>query len=236
MAQEDSVALWQFFDPGERGCRGVGKTRIKHPGEAPRSNMRSQRFRIHDFSGCMPLQDPLLASGVWVDLSIKMRAIFSMSPKHCPWTGFAQSSSASGSAQSNSAQTGCACRALPRLAGVGDSRRVRELLDIAWGSRPHGQRTYPFYADYSQQVDRKPWGVAPPCLTTSTALYSYKADAVVTGTGLLALQGMAVSDVPALTSLSDKDKTDLAGEAMFVPNVATILLAVFLNPESPWWS
>lgn len=215
--------------------RGVAKPRVQ-----------SQRFRIHGVSGRMPLQDPLLASGVWVDLSIKMRATFGMSPLHRPWTGFAQpfctsgfaqqSSARSGSAQSSSAQSGCVLRALPRLAGVGQSSRVHELLDVAWGSRPHGQRTYPFFADYSQQVDRKPWGVTPPCLTTSTALYSYEADAVVTGTGLLVLQGMSVSDVPVLANLTDSDKTDLAGEAMFIPNLATILLAVFLNPESPWWS
>ena len=35
--------------------------------------------------------------------------------------------------------------------------------------------------------------------------------------------------------LTEQKRRECAGDSMFLPTVASVLLAVFLNPMAPWW-
>lgn len=87
--------------------------------------------------------------------------------------------------------------------------------------------------DTSQCVSRRPWGASVTCLTTCTELYSFRREGFVSGSGLLALQGIP-TEVPT-GELDSAEKANLAAEAMFAPNIASLLLGVFLNRAAPWW-
>ena len=74
-----------------------------------------------------------------------------------------------------------------------------------------------------------------PCLTTSSVFYSYEDDRVLSKEAHLILQGFPVDDL-VLTGLTPSNVGDLAGEAMSLPCLATILIAVVLNPAASWWN
>jgi hypothetical protein len=122
-----------------------------------------------------------------------------------------------------------------KCSGVSMTPRVRELINIAWASRPAADRDVTdFFADVSQDVARQPWGPLR-CLTSTAIMYSYENDRVLDTFDIMAAQGLPVcADEFALAKLSTPELRDLCGEAMFVPSVASVLLAFYLLP-GPWW-
>jgi hypothetical protein len=115
---------------------------------------------------------------------------------------------------------------------VPPSKRMREALDIAWAAGP---KTFPLYIDLSQCISRKKWGSEGFCLTTTSLIYDFEMDQVWSPKAHLALQGHPVTDL-SLEGFSQSDLKDLAGEGMFIPCVGMLMLAIFLNPHSPWWA
>ena len=164
------------------------------------------------------MQDPAGGNCRWKFHSATVRSRLGMAPSSAPWT-------------KPKGKPG------PLMSGVSKTSRALDILDVAWGSRPKAERSLPFFVDLSQCVSHRPWGTSPPCLATSTCLYDYSADGMVTSAGKLALQGWPVAETAALQAAqSETSLGDLAGEAMFLPNVASLLLAVFLSRDGPWWA
>ena len=157
--------------------------------------------------------DPL-ESGEWQAKSRKMRAEFKMSVNYAPWTGRKDNP--------------------PQLRGLPRSKRVVEAVNIAWGARPKSARTFPWWLDVSQCISRCPYGERIPCLTTSTMLYNFQEDCLVSASDNQRLQGWPVDRVP-FDCLSEAERSDIAGESMFAADVGTVLLAVFLCSSGPWW-
>jgi hypothetical protein len=115
--------------------------------------------------------------------------------------------------------------------------RIRDVLEIACASIPSHLRKQTmkdgFFVDVSQCVSRKKWGSGVKTLCTGTMLYDLGNARVCTSNQHLALQGLP-SEL-SFAGISESKKRELAGEAMFLPSMATVLLAVVLNRESPWW-
>lgn len=158
-------------------------------------------------------KDPL-DNGEWVTHSKMMRSKLSLRPGSYPWSEHASE---------------------PRLRHVPRSARVHELINVAWGSRPAPQRTFPWFADLSQCISRRPWGSSMGCLTTSSHPYDFSNDLCMNGNCKLLLQGLLVCDKPLFAGVSEAARNDLAGEGMFAPSITTITLAICLNNLAPWW-
>ncbi len=116
--------------------------------------------------------------------------------------------------------------------------RIRELLEIAYGSIHPSDRANikhnGFYVDVSQCVTRRKWGHHIKTLCTSHLLYDVPGERFCTGRDSLTLQGVPVEISSGSTS--ESKLRELAGEGMFAPSVATMMLALVLNPLSPWWA
>ena len=141
-----------------------------------------------------------------------------MSPGHQPWT------KPKGE------------RAPPQLIGVPRSVRSVDVLNIAWGSRPAKRRKFPWYCDYTQCISRKSYGPTAKCLTKTTRVYDFKRDTIILPGEAWQMQGLPTPGTAEL--LCDLEATPmfkLAGQGFFCPSIGTILLALFLNPEAPWW-
>ena len=108
------------------------------------------------------------------------------------------------------------------------------MLDLAWGSRPPGSGTLPWYCDVSQCASRSPWGSSIGCLTTSSRFYDFSRDCVINGLEAFQLQGFPATAME-FEGLSAAQLFNLSGEGMSCPCVGMVMLAVFLNPLAPWW-
>ena len=151
----------------------------------------------------------------WQDNHKVVRATLGISPSFKPWT------QAPGTP--------------PRLSGVPDSARMRDLIDIAWSSRHRKHRTLPFYCDISQCASRMKWGTELGCMTTSARIYDFGQDKVLSSFDMFLLQGLPAREMHFVEG-SHRQLYKLAGEGMFCPSVSMLMLAVRLNPLAPWWA
>lgn len=85
----------------------------------------------------------------------------------------------------------------------------------------------------SRSVARKPWGTTIRALTTSTQLFDFQRDQVMSGLEHFVLQGFP-RDID-LSHMSEAKVREMAGQAMSLPCLATILFSAFLIPDAPWW-
>ena len=154
----------------------------------------------------------------WRQHSVATRAALGLPPKSTPWSSGAQ------------------------LRGLrGDRDRRVDLLDIAFSERRNAapyateaELRSSFWANISQGVQRRPWGDLPPVLCRQSMVYSFEADAVLSGWGHLLLLGWPRSTAPRAQA-TDGDLRDLAGESYSVPIMAMLTYAVYCCPEMPWW-
>jgi len=110
--------------------------------------------------------------------------------------------------------------------------RIRDVLEVAWCSRPPSERTVDnFFCDCNQSVYREPWG-ALKTLITSSFLFDFARGSILSGRDHFLLQ--ALPSTMQLGTLSESKQRELAGEGIFVPCLATVLLAYYLNPKAPW--
>lgn len=150
----------------------------------------------------------------WKTKSLQTRSNLGMTPDAMPWD---------------------MRRPKPTYGGLPDSERMRDLLNVAWGSRRPKERSARFYADCSQCVSWKVWGTMVPCVTTSSCIYSYEQDRRLTAHDLFMLFGLP-ADALTLSDFREEQLRALIGEAMFAPNIGTLLLATFLQADAPWWN
>lgn len=124
----------------------------------------------------------------------------------------------------------------PRMLGVPDSERMRDLLDVAEADRlRRGLSSDGFYCDLSQSVRRCPWGPLRT-LTVNSAVYDFGREMVLSPLEEMALQGFPAVELASSAGLRDPSVVcSWAGQAMFVPCVAALKLAYFLNSWGPWW-
>jgi hypothetical protein len=125
----------------------------------------------------------------------------------------------------------------------------RDILDTAWGHRlkkehaeasdagrqplSHSELTQGFFADVSQSITRRAWGVEPlRTLTQSTVLYSFQHDAIVRPEHHFRFQGWGVG--LNLSRLSPTQMRSLAGEGFALPSIGTALWSAVLV-RGPWW-
>ncbi len=96
-----------------------------------------------------------------------------------------------------------------------------------------------WWTNYSQQVDREPWGDSIGCLATSTNVWDYERKRALTGLELLALHGYPVSEFAEGTAeipqVGDKDFSRLAGNGVSLPVLGSVMLSFILNSSAPWW-
>ncbi len=106
--------------------------------------------------------------------------------------------------------------------------RAKELLEIACATVSpkdrHAVMKKGFYADVSQCVSSKRWGPVVKSLCTSSLIYDVGRCRMLSGKHHLALLGFPLE--LDSESLSEPKRREMAGEAMFVPSIAIILLAI----------
>ena len=91
-----------------------------------------------------------------------------------------------------------------------------------------------YFCNTSQDHQRKPFMEGSPgALCTSTELYSYEHNAMLSGMAHLLMMGHSQDCAPPHL-FSEQQCKDLAGEGLSVPWTACLLLAAYANPYAPW--
>lgn len=86
--------------------------------------------------------------------------------------------------------------------------------------------------DLSQAVQRRPWFAGRiRAVTKSSLVYSFDEDAVISPRGYALVQGLPAS-IPE--SIRPDHLKGLAGEAMFLGNLAAVVWAVYVDRDAPW--
>ena len=134
-----------------------------------------------------------------------------------------------------------------RLQGLPKTDRVKEMVDLGYlatemafkaqGRPIHSSNIVQNLSiDVSQNCVRRPWGNLRT-FCTGSQVYLYQQDRVLIPQETLRLLGFGCDQV-ATRGLSDKEITDLAGNAMSVPSVALCQLALlhgaFCHNSMPW--
>lgn len=130
--------------------------------------------------------------------------------------------------------TAPAGRPPPSMIRVSTSARYRDVIDIAWGSRPRADRSFPFYCDLSQCVTRQKWGPSLGCQTRTSRFYDYQRDRMLTAKDMLLLQALPAADLN-FSATSAGDLFSMAGEGMTCSCISMMMLAFFLNSAGDWW-
>jgi hypothetical protein len=119
-----------------------------------------------------------------------------------------------------------------RIEGLTNARAM-DLCEIAWAARTVEELASPtFYIDISQSADRKPWGTHIRCLTSSSCIVDMHKKRILSPVHHLLLQGHPKE--AAVEILTPNMQTKLAGQGMFLPSLATILLPLLVQSRAPW--
>ena len=134
-------------------------------------------------------------------------------------------------------------------AGLPRTARIFEILDCIAivtckdaGLAPKDMNTavvqrllHGAFVDVSQSFSRRAWALRNedlPTFTTSTTLYSFSDDRVVTGREMLQMHGhsprLSVPD-----SLTEENLRELAGEGMALPSLGLVVWSLFLCKRFP---
>lgn len=112
-----------------------------------------------------------------------------------------------------------------------------DLLDVAWHSSTRGKSEKEvqevqqiLVCDISQGVERSPWHTMVPTFTTSGEYYMFGPDRLIEEPEKLSALGF---DKVNLEGLSTSEVKDLAGEAMALPSIGSILIAVIMAADFP---
>ena len=118
------------------------------------------------------------------------------------------------------------------------SARQQDLIQIAWGAQSPPRHASQYYCDVSQSVAHCPWSRGMRCLTTSSQVFSFELEGVISEIESLHLMGQPKELDWAQWKKGEKHSIVLrkaVGQSMTVPCIATCLLAYFLNPHGGWW-
>lgn len=117
------------------------------------------------------------------------------------------------------------------LRGVPNFARYHDLLDVCFLER--SGEVDGVFCDLSQAVQRRPWGAhSARALTKGSLIYSFDHDAVLTRRSATRLQGFPTN--LQTEGVSDEQLRHMAGEAVFLPNLASLLWAFWVDTEAPW--
>ena len=119
--------------------------------------------------------------------------------------------------------------------------RVTEMINVCWfklrstNTKSDSRLMRDSFCNVSQSVLRFPvsHGEAP-CFTTSSFLYSFEHDQIMSGASHLRGMGHPRSSMP-LARFSDATCRQLSGESFSVPISAVIQTSLSLNPFGSWW-
>jgi hypothetical protein len=89
------------------------------------------------------------------------------------------------------------------------------------------------WANPSQCVTRLPGGHRPSTPTTSALVYSYAADAAISGDGMLRGMGWG-RGFASQTMFSEHQLRNLSGERFSVPIISQLCFVLYINPFAPW--
>ena len=119
--------------------------------------------------------------------------------------------------------------------------RVQDHINICWwkmrstSTRSDKELMRDSFANVSQCVLRFPVSLGEaPCFTTSSYLYSFEHDRILSGASHLRGMGHPRSSMP-LSVLPDSAARQLAGESFSVPLSCVIETTLSLNPFASWW-
>ena len=166
-----------------------------------------------DSASAFPCED----DGLWEKKHEQFRSFAKIPPSSMPWT-----QPLSGTP--------------PTLQGVPNNVRYHDCINIAWAvalKREPDDRL-PLYVNFSQCASRAPWSRHIRCLTTSSKVYDFSRDKVLTVEETLLLQGIPAPDLN-LTMFNEGSLAHAVGEAMCCPCVGAIMLGFYLNRFAPWW-
>ena len=150
-----------------------------------------------------------LATGSWVEKHKQLRIEFGHTASYQPWRRICSDGG---------------------FQNISQSQRQSDLLELAWMCRSKKKRTVPWYIDLSQSADRRSWSSQPHCLATSTILYSYGLQRLLTSSELMVMQGYDPSSVSGLETVSNQQRRHATGEGMALPCIGSIMLALALSP------
>ena len=130
-----------------------------------------------------------------------------------------------------------------QLHGIPDIPRVHDLLNACFAFQRRANPStstqtlvQDLFVDWSQGVQRKPWSRGcPRTLTTSTCLYSFEKDVVLSGVNMLQLMGWSTQRVLCASHASDHQIKVLAGEAYSLPWCTLLHAILYNNPYGEWW-
>ena len=106
--------------------------------------------------------------------------------------------------------------------------RPTDVVNLAWATCAR----VPLFADVSQSACRHPWSQQVRSMVSASLLYSFEADRVLVGQEHLYLLGFKQ---PVRTAtLSQAQLRHLAGEAMGIPCVTLVVLAVVSSLPHLW--
>ena len=106
--------------------------------------------------------------------------------------------------------------------------RTRDLVDLAFASQPsvHGLKSPHFFVDLSQGAERAPWSTHVRSIVQHSLIYSYKADRTLCPEEMLRLLGFDDHRLQFKIGLSAGQLRSMAGQAMAVPSIGLVLVAV----------
>ena len=129
----------------------------------------------------------------------------------------------------------------PVYAGCPRVERVQDVINVCWYKLRQKSKwssdklRESSFCNISQCVSRLPCSErCSPCFTSSSVLYSYKHDSVMTGASQLRGMGHGRETMPMLL-FDDNVCRNLAGDSFSVPIASIITTACTLNPFASWW-
>ena len=134
---------------------------------------------------------------------------------------------------------GFACS--PAVCWLPPGARVRDCINVCWFKlRQKSQKSSKdlaasSFCNISQCVSRLPCSeTCSPCFTSSSVVYSYAHDTVITGACQLRGMGHSRASMP-MGSFDDGTCRNLAGDSFSVPIASLLTTACALNPFASWW-
>lgn len=155
----------------------------------------------------------------WEVQSSKVRDQYDIPRSACPWT-----------------TSGVQLHAVPR------TDRLLDLLDTAWAV--HRKQSPPdltsaelaknLWVDLATAVGRKPWSIGGPgVFRQNSMVYSFHADAVLSGAARMQLMGWPASAFPR--RLQDSNLRHMCGECYSLPLCTLLHFCLYCNPFGQWW-
>jgi len=128
-----------------------------------------------------------------------------------------------------------------RLAGLPHTEHVLDTINTCWAvarkrnpAMTEQELISCLHCSVSQSVRRLPYTLGVPTPATSTRLYSYSDDAIVTHYRYMRYMGWPENLLPARFSAADW--TSLGGNAFSVPCAGFMTVLMYMNPWGPLWS